>query len=838
MDLPTLIVFGPQTPWPSEKYLEQLRATLLNDPQLSPLVRATRNLPDLWFSLIDTEPSLAKTPALEDFVELSNWVEYGRLSRRTEAAPNSLLTPLTVIIHAVQYTQYFRRTRSDVSQIDLLESTSHAGIQGLCTGFLTAAAVASSNDIDDLLEHIAVVLRLAAIVGVFVSLNGIYAESAKETTCFVAQWGSEPQYMSLLDVLEQYPAAYVSVVKASTRVTITTAKATYPALSKTLRTSGLIIKEIGLEGLFYHPDNEQALASALRLCNSRADLQLPTARGLLVPLRCTSDSQVIVEGSLHEIAMKSLLCEQSNWRLTIAAATSKLDLENDKHVLEFGLVDWETGQSDASELLQSFPAHAIAVTGMACRFPGADSVDEFWELLCAGTSMVSDVPIDRFASKGLRRSPDDTKMFGNFLHNIDSFDHKFFKISLREASSMGPQQRLCLEVAYQAMESSGYFTGQVNAPSVGCYLGVGSVDYQENIGSYAPNAFSALGSLRAFISGKISHYFGWTGPSITFDTACSSSLVAIHSACKALNADGCCRGEGCGLVVLKRLQDAIATGEPILGVISGFAVNQGSNTTPITVPDPESQTTLYRTVLSLAGVSLNDVNYVEAHGTGTPRKDPIECNIIRQVFGGPQRAQNLRFGSVKGNIGHLEAASGAAGLIKPLLMIIKPLLMIQKGSIPKQAGFQLLNPQITPPLSHDKMEIPLETLAWDTDYRAICVNNYGAAGSNAALLVPQLPTHAVLNRDQRKSLPSKHIFQLISTFSKFPNLVCHCTYGILLPVVACLYRGSEKDSDLLADLCVEALSSKFIHTDLRGLYNIRLPWPARGSHLWQDPANF
>ena len=387
--------------------------------------------------------------------------------------------------------------------------------------------------------------------------------------------------------------------------------------------------------------------------------------------------------------------------------------------------------------------------------------------------MHQELPKGRFPTANLRRTPAGAKFLGNYLGALDEFDHRFFKLSSREAASMDPQQRIILQVAYQALESSGYFDEFSKSKSVGCFFGVGSVDYEDNITSHLPNSFSSLGTLRAFISGRVSHHFGWSGPSITYDTACSSSAVAIHSACKAIllgecstalaggvnaitspslhenlnragflsptgptrsfdaAADGYCRGEGAGLVYLKRLSAAIADGDPVAGVIVGSAVSQSNNSTPITAPDTKSQSALYRKVLSIADSDPMIVSYVEAHGTGTPIGDPTECESIRQVFGGPRRRDKLYFGSIKANIGHTEAASGVAALIKAVLMI-------QKATVPKQANFTKLNPKI-PALKPDRMDIAVNTQRWTGS--VICLNNYGAAGSNATMLVCQPPAH-------------------------------------------------------------------------------------------------
>lgn len=416
------------------------------------------------------------------------------------------------------------------------------------------------------------------------------------------------------------------------------------------------------------------------------------------------------------------------------------------------------------------PEAHVAIVGMACRFPGASTVDEYWKVLSAGMSMHRHVPSARFSADNRWRSGSTNSTFwGNFLDDPGVFDHHFFKISPREAASMDPQQRLALEVAYEAVEAAAYFDQSPKLRSVGVYLGLGSVDYQFNVASHPSTAFSALGTLRAFVSGRISHHFGWTGPSITYDTACSSSAVAIHSACKAIlsgecsaalaggvnvitspaqyedltksgflsvtgpcrpfdiEADGYCRGEGAGMLFLKQLSAAIADNDPVLGVIASSAVNQSDNSTPIICPSQSSQMDLYGEVLKKAGLDPFQIDGLEAHGTGTQVGDPVEFESIRQVFGG-ERRNKLYIGSVKANIGHTEAASGVAGAIKAVLMI-------QHASVPKQINFTKLNRNITS-ISSLQLEIPQHTQSWYGN--SVFVNNYGAAGSNAAFIVSKL----------------------------------------------------------------------------------------------------
>ena len=571
------------------------------------------------------------------------------------------------------------------------------------------------------------------------------------------------------------------------------------------------MKPVELSGRFHSTIHRKSVERIMQLSISNPDLRFPAFKDLLAPVRANNDANLNPEISLHQVALEGILTELANWHLTVSGAVSQTIQSKTPTIMQFGLVDSvpsilvrEHGlkvtrygtKSLSSGFLSSPPmpssgiatpavvpkdgsytGNAIAVVGMACKFPGADSIDEFWDIISQGISMCETMPEQRFSTTGLRRTADgDLKFWGNFIRDIDAFDNKFFKKSSREAASTDPQQRLLLQVAYEALESAGYF-GEFNRAAnddIGVYLGACSNDYNDNVASHPPNAFSSLGTLRAFLAGRISHYFGWTGPSITYDTACSSSAVAIHAACKALEtrecsravaggvslytnpnfyqnlaaasflsptgpckpfdikADGYSRGEGIGLVVLKRLSDAVADGDSILGVIGGSAVNQNENSTSITVPHSPSQAKLYRKVVSMAGIDPKQVSLVEAHGTGTQAGDPVEFESIRHVFGGPNRPSPLYVSSVKGNIGHLEGASGVAALIKVLLLM-------QHKTVAKQANFSVLNPKIAPPEA-DAIEIPTSTKAWDNRFQVAIINNYGAAGSNAAMIVCQPPT--------------------------------------------------------------------------------------------------
>ncbi|KAF3481209.1 uncharacterized protein GIQ15_03968 [Arthroderma uncinatum] len=368
---------------------------------------------------------------------------------------------------------------------------------------------------------------------------------------------------------------------------------------------------------------------------------------------------------------------------------------------------------------------------------------------------------------------DGKRYYGNFLRNTDTFDHKFFKRSPRESQAMDPQCRISLQAAYQAVEQSGYFTESKTkknkeAEHIGCYLGVCGVDYEHNISCHAPSPFTATGGLRGFITGLIAHFFGFTGPAMTFDTACSSSTVAMHTACRNLlsgettaalvggvnvitnmqwlqnfsagsflnpigqckpfdrDADGYCRAEGVAFVFLKKLSDAKAAGNMVLGTIKATAVNQNLNVTPLFVPNVPSLSKLFRGVIRKAGVDPSEKSLVEAHGTGTPVGDPAEYESVKLAVSSSHRNTAVAIGSVKGHVGHTEGASGVIALVKVLMMM-------RDGFIPPQASFTRMNPHIHTSAA-DMIEVVTELRPWPADRKIALLNNYGACGSNASLI--------------------------------------------------------------------------------------------------------
>ncbi len=351
------------------------------------------------------------------------------------------------------------------------------------------------------------------------------------------------------------------------------------------------------------------------------------------------------------------------------------------------------------EALENAKYEPIAVVGIGCRFPGANNPEEFWQLLKDGKDAITD------ASDNLE------KAHGGYVPHLKEFDASFFRIAPREAASIDPQQRLLLEVSWEALENAAIPPDKIQGSQTGVFVGVAAIDYWHQLLSKSTaeiDAYLTTGNTHSLASGRISHFFDFTGSSISFDTACSSSLVAVHLAIKSLrdrecnmalaggvnrlisakvsvnftrakmlspdgrcktfdeSANGFVRSEGCGIVVLKRLSDAIANRDNIRAVLLGSATNQDGRTSSITTPSSLSQQAVIKQALVNSRIEANQISYLETHGTGTSLGDAIELGALSQVF---EDNEELVLGAVKTNIGHTEAAAGIASLIKTVLTL-------------------------------------------------------------------------------------------------------------------------------------------------------------------------
>jgi acyl transferase domain-containing protein/SAM-dependent methyltransferase len=448
---------------------------------------------------------------------------------------------------------------------------------------------------------------------------------------------------------------------------------------------------------------------------------------------------------------------------------------------------------DSLEYRQHEP---IAIVGVGLRFPGGvEDADALWRLMLDGKNCVGEVPRDRWDIDAFYDPDPDApgKMYtryGAFIDRIDGFDPLFFGISPREVSQMDPQQRLLMEVGWEALENAGQAPDKLSESFTGVFIGMGNSDYQR-MAFASPDqidAFSAMGSTASVAASRLSYLLNLKGPSLAVDTACSSSLVAVHLAVRSLRsgecalalaggvslmltpelsiylckaralspgdksrtfdagADGYVRGEGCGMVVLKRLSDAESQGDRILAVILGTAINQDGHTSGITAPNGPAQEAVITAALKDGRIQPSQVGYIEAHGTATPLGDPIEMNVLGNIFGkAKQNANPLVIGSVKTNFGHLEAASGIAGLIKAALAV-------RNGMIPPHLHLERINPHI--PLDQWPIEIPAEAVRFPVEAGpAIAgVSSFGFSGTNAHILLASHEADVRIPRDARDSV--------------------------------------------------------------------------------------
>ena len=427
----------------------------------------------------------------------------------------------------------------------------------------------------------------------------------------------------------------------------------------------------------------------------------------------------------------------------------------------------------------------LAIVGIGCRLPGGvESWQDFWKLLEQGRDAIEETPADRWSLQKFysrESAPGKTQSrWGGYVRNLDQFDPQLFGIAPREAAAMDPQQRMLLEVAWRAIEDAGQPVEQLAGEQVSVFVGISSFDYavaglsSEDRGVIGP--YSNTGGSSSIAANRISYCFDLRGPSVAVDTACSSSLVAVHMACESIwngnaklalaggvnalilpdfyvafsqlgvlapdgrcktfdaRANGYVRSEGAGMVLLKPLEDAMRDGDCIYAVIRATALNQDGRTPGLTVPSERAQAELVQTACQRAAISPSEIQYVEAHGTGTAVGDPIEANALAKVLGeGRPKNQPCWVGSVKTNIGHLEAGAGMASLIKVALAL-------HHQRIPAHLNFQTANPAID--FEKLGLRVPTAIQPWHRQpnkTRLAGINGFGYGGANAHIIVEESP---------------------------------------------------------------------------------------------------
>ena len=434
----------------------------------------------------------------------------------------------------------------------------------------------------------------------------------------------------------------------------------------------------------------------------------------------------------------------------------------------------------------------IAIVGVGCRLAGSiTGPAQFWTFLTEGRSDVREVPAERWEPY-LRRDPrnaavlKDTTRWGTFLDDLAGFDAEFFGVSPREAELMDPQQRLALEVSWEALEHAGVPPRALAGSDTAVLMGVNSDDYGKLIMEDLPGieAWTGIGTSLCGIANRVSHLLDLRGPSVALDAACAASLVAVHQACQMLRsgetslalaggvsaligpgltrvldeagatapdgrcktfdaaADGYGRGEGAGVVVLKRLADAVRDGDRVLALVRGGAVAQDGRTVGIMSPNGDAQADMFRRACEFAGVAPASVDFIEAHGTGTPTGDPTEVRALASVYGVDRPADApCRIGSVKPNVGHLEGGAGVVGLIKAALAL-------HHEAIPPTAGLKTLTPAVD--WADNGLRVPTEVEPWErTDGapRRAAVCSYGYGGTIAHVLLEEAPAIATQATD-------------------------------------------------------------------------------------------
>jgi acyl transferase domain-containing protein/acyl carrier protein len=493
------------------------------------------------------------------------------------------------------------------------------------------------------------------------------------------------------------------------------------------------------------------------------------------------------------------------------------------------------------ESLQRAKSEPIAIVGMACRFPGgANSPQEYWELLKAGRDAIAEVPPGRFTDDGVRKIDDagvPALRWGGFLDQVDQFDPSFFGIAPREAVAMDPQQRILLEVVWEALESGGFVKQRLVGTRTGVFVGMHShsIDYymlQKDLLSPG-SPYVGTGTAHNVAAGRLSYWFDWRAPSITLDTACSSSLAAVHLAVQSLRAgesdlcvaagvnvllapeftihasrmdmlapdgrckpfderaDGFVRSEGCGVVLLKRLADAQANGNRILALIRGSAANHDGHSNGLTAPNGLSQQAAIRLALEQANVAPGAIEYVETHGTGTGLGDPIEADSLSAVLG-DGRQNPCAIGSAKANIGHLEGASGIAGLIKTVLSL-------QHEAIPPLCHFRKLSPHIS---MREGFVFPTRLQSWPRGPRPryAGVSSFGWSGTNVHVVLQDAPIEPA---QKSSSTPRKGLLALPLSAHDEPSLrALAASYERFL---------SGRVSNSLWDICYTAAVARTHH---------------------------
>ncbi|KAF7327230.1 hypothetical protein MKEN_00300100 [Mycena kentingensis (nom. inval.)] len=676
---------------------------------------------------------------------------------------------------------------------DALARCGRCGVVGFSSGILAACVVASSPSLGAFIANAADAMRVAVWIGVRAmqyQLRAGTVEDADLPWSIVVLGASRDEMEKRLRARNQGLAQpvtlcpdssplYVTAVLDDASVTVSGRPDALDAFAAALE-SEFVVHRTTLDTLYHAPEHHDGVRKQVLADICRRRVRFPDFADLQVPIRSTFTGDAVFHPHnsplLAELVLEMVLTQCVNWDRVVAGIAQDVG-DDGVRLVNFGpgrallrtteralMPRGGDASLDRTQDHATAKQEAIAIVGMAIKVPGAPDAGALWRLLENGVNTVAEIPEHRFKvedyNNGAKFAGRQMKArSGNFLDGVDEFDNEFFKISPPGGEEHGPS------AAYTSPHRT-----------FGCYIGAATADYVQNLKDEV-DVYYSTGTLRAFLSGRISFAMQLSGPSMVVDTACSSSNVALYLGARALmngdcnaalvggvnsisspdmflgldrghflsptgqckafdaSADGYSRAEGCGLFVLKRLKDAEAENDRILGVIRGIEANQSGLAHSITYPHAATQATLFHKVLQTSGIAPDRVNVVEAHGTGTQAGDPNEVASLRSVLcaGGRPAGNPLYITSVKANVGHLEAASGAAGLAKLLLML-------QHRAIPAQISYRTRNPLIRP-LEEDGTVIPQARCKWRPAVeglpRVAMLNNFGAAGSNTAVVLEE-----------------------------------------------------------------------------------------------------
>ncbi|OJJ73309.1 hypothetical protein ASPBRDRAFT_40976 [Aspergillus brasiliensis CBS 101740] len=786
----TILAFGPQVQSLNESVISKIRSDIDKGPTF--FRHALDDLGVYWDALAAKIPEIEQVFPERNFIEdLTRFMHHGQyedgLWKHT-----STLACVAYIAQIIQHWQYLHMATDGLEQSEDPQAAwiaqrkeNDTACVGFCGGLVPACVIASAHNMAEL-EHNAVVgLRILVLMGLIADvdeeLNG-YAY-AFATICR----GDEAQD-ALHRVIERHaPHVHMQATFDIRCATVCVSESVESAFLEEARDAGVKCIKLGFHGRAHDvsAEGERKTSILLQLCEELPGLRLPDASQSALPVYSNINSEApFTQGSLHEMAIRGILSLPCDWYSIFVNVWARLD---DPYVVSYGLEQCVPRsllfgiKSKVLHLADVKPPpplpqppcpneEMIAIVGMAIKTAGADDVDEFSQMLRSGQSQHREIGPDRIAFTHDLDSA--RKWYANFMRDVDAFDHRFFKRSARESVAIDPQQRIFLQSVYQALENAGYFSAAVRTgetpKDVGVFVGSTMNDYEHHAVTHDASAFTAT-STKSYIPARAAHFFGWTGPTVVYDTTCSSSMVALHYACRSLlsgecsaavaggvnvmtipgtfrglaqsnftsptgqckpfdqNADGYCRAEASGAVYLKRMSDAVRDGDRILGSIASTAVLQNQNSTPFFVPNSPSLSQLYHAVIDKANIDPSHIAVMEAHGTGTQIGDAAEYASIKQCVVGSSRQNNLVLGSAKGHVGHAEGTSGIVSLIKILTMI-------QDDYIPQQASFTQMSPHLKS-TSADMIEVPTSIRKWPDGPRTALISNYGATGSNAAMIL-------------------------------------------------------------------------------------------------------